>query len=127
MREILFRGVHEDSGEWMYGMPCLLGYGRADFDCILPSIDEFRKYFSFSVIPESITEYTGLTDETGRKLFEGDVVLYSGQSWETAMEDGRWVLRRRTKGDALTIGLYGIARHNERFRIIGDIFLGVQS
>lgn len=73
MREILFRGKRTDNGEWIYGN--LLSTDD-DGICIIQNHVPHHLLKNYEVDPETVCQYTGLTDENGMKIFEGDIVKY---------------------------------------------------
>lgn len=132
MREILFRGKRKDNGEWVcsgnliqffdnnirevyisqYGERCNAVHD-IDTDNIETITCENGARF-YKVIPETVGQYTGLTDKNGNKIFEGDVVH--------AIYSDRYIGVPDTDYGNLIVGFddtyYGGARYS--MKIIGD-------
>lgn len=83
MREILFRGKvargygrHE--GRWVKGSLVV----KTDVDVVgiyaLP-IFEYEVYHAFPVDPKTVGQYTGISDNYGEAIYEGDRVLIDGK------------------------------------------------
>lgn len=92
MRKILFRGKDKFGGRWIEGSLLvfpdtgrmkILVWNRAELD-----------FDGYEVFPETVGQYVGAEDITGRKVFEGDVLRFvaeDGYTGEIYTEAKKWL------------------------------------
>ena len=125
MREILFKAKRKDNGKWVEGyyrrIPCM---GMLEH-YIMPRNPKNRME-QYAIDPDTICQYTGLTDKNGRKIWENDIV----QAWSEGSNAIGKVIRRV---DGLYImypayqkkefwGLYPNKNGKTTVEVIGNIF-----
>lgn len=76
-REIIFRGKRLDNGEWVEGTPvwsinnrCYMIVGAKEAE----QIDFLYQVEYVEVDPETIGQWTGITDVNGQRIFEDDII-----------------------------------------------------
>ena len=75
MKPIKFRGKSLKTKKWKYGYFLPFADERSNSACIAEPV-EGEKFNGCAVDPETVGQFTGLYDNKGNEVWEGDIVRY---------------------------------------------------
>lgn len=130
-REILFKAKRKDNGEWVEGyylniakINHFICTGKIKLDGAVKGIIAPEMY---EINPDTICQYTGLTDKNGKKIWENDIcdrkekypeiVTYNKGDWQL---DYSYVFGKGIHHNACNLGFYACERNC--VNVIGNIF-----
>ena len=124
MREILFKAKRKDNGEWVEG------YYRADPDLDTHYICGWNYYasenglerepFEEEINPDTLCQYTGLTDKNGKRIWENDIVELPDENGYFKCEWKKDAARFVLNGDRFTVDFDDYWEYE--VEVIGNIF-----
>lgn len=123
MMDILFKAKRMDNGEWIQGYLFLFwGKSYILWGMVNDSPDMIE------VIPDTICQYTGLTDKNGNKIWENDVIKHYnkveiGEPDKYMIASIRWEHNNVRFVQDTEEGKYSIIG-SRYFEVIGNIFDG---
>ena len=120
MRAILFKAKTE-SGIWIEGD--LIHYESGEVAILERPFSEYGREASeivrrTKVIPDTICQYTGLTDKNGNKIWENDIIRYKEihAIGKVAFMEDTFVLDDEYDGKQYINGMW------DKFEVIGNVF-----
>lgn len=131
MREILLKGKRKDNGEWIEGS-LITSINRAWISSEKTDSQRLRSisstnaiWRSIEIIPDTICQFTGLTDKNGNKIWENDILMaHLDESYpeDVTYITVKWNFAGFVAYESGTDGEYLDEFDLEHFEVVGNIF-----
>lgn len=128
MRENLFKAKKWDNGEWIEGYFVKIK-DVTEHNLILTgelSKGAYTDFIGYEVDPETLCQFTGLTDKNGKKIWENDILMaHLDESYpeDTTYETIEWGVAGWVTHEANSVDRQYLDEFDlEHFEVVGNIF-----